>query len=38
VKSAAEALRADTSLKACLKGNRTYAGWDDNFMTTLIAG
>jgi predicted transposase YbfD/YdcC len=30
--------RADTSLKASLKGKRKYAGWDDAFMTTLIAG
>jgi predicted transposase YbfD/YdcC len=30
--------RADTSLKASLKGRRKYAGWDDTFMATLIAG
>jgi predicted transposase YbfD/YdcC len=30
--------RADTSLKASLKGKRKYAGWDDGFMATLIAG
>jgi predicted transposase YbfD/YdcC len=30
--------RADTSLKASLKGKRKYAGWDDAFMATLIAG
>jgi predicted transposase YbfD/YdcC len=30
--------RADTSLKASLKGKRKYAGWDDSFMATLIAG
>jgi predicted transposase YbfD/YdcC len=30
--------RADTSLKASLKGKRKYAGWDDTFMATLIAG
>jgi predicted transposase YbfD/YdcC len=30
--------RADTSLKASLKGKRKYAGWDDTFMAALIAG
>jgi predicted transposase YbfD/YdcC len=30
--------RADTSLKASLRGKRKYAGWDDAFMATLIAG
>jgi predicted transposase YbfD/YdcC len=30
--------RADASLKASLKGKRKYAGWDDTFMATLIAG
>jgi predicted transposase YbfD/YdcC len=30
--------RADTTLKASLKGKRKYAGWDDTFMATLIAG
>jgi predicted transposase YbfD/YdcC len=30
--------RADTSLKASLKGKRKYAGWDDAFMATLMAG
>jgi predicted transposase YbfD/YdcC len=30
--------RADRSLKASLKGKRKYAGWDDAFMATLIAG
>jgi predicted transposase YbfD/YdcC len=30
--------RADTSLKASLKGKRKYAAWDDDFMATLIAG
>jgi predicted transposase YbfD/YdcC len=30
--------RADTSLKASPKGKRKYAGWDDGFMATLIAG
>ena len=30
--------RADTTLKASLKGKRKYAGWDDAFMATLIAG
>jgi predicted transposase YbfD/YdcC len=29
--------RADTSLKASLRGKRKYAGWDDAFMATLIA-
>ena len=30
--------RADTSLKASLKGKRKYAGWGNSFMATLIAG
>jgi predicted transposase YbfD/YdcC len=30
--------RADAKLKASLKGKRKYAGWDDAFMATLIAG
>ncbi len=30
--------RADRSLKASLKSKRKYAGWDDGFMATLIAG
>jgi predicted transposase YbfD/YdcC len=30
--------RADTTLKASLKGKRKYAGWDDAFMAILIAG
>ena len=30
--------RADDMLKASLKGKRKYAGWDDAFMATLIAG
>jgi predicted transposase YbfD/YdcC len=30
--------RADTTLKASLKGKRKYAGWDDTFMATLMAG
>src|SRR3954452_1654948 len=30
--------RADTTLKASLKGKRKYAGWDETFMATLIAG
>jgi predicted transposase YbfD/YdcC len=30
--------RADGTLKASLKGKRKYAGWDDTFMATLIAG
>jgi predicted transposase YbfD/YdcC len=30
--------RADTTLKASLKGKRKYAGWDDGFMAALIAG
>ncbi len=30
--------RADTSLKASLKGKRKSAAWDDTFMAALIAG
>jgi predicted transposase YbfD/YdcC len=30
--------RADTSLKASLKGKRKYASWDNAFMAALIAG
>ena len=30
--------RADTTLKASLKGKRKHAGWDDAFMAALIAG
>jgi predicted transposase YbfD/YdcC len=30
--------RADATLKASLKGKRKYAGWDNSFMATLIAG
>ncbi len=30
--------RADSTLKASLKGKRKYAGWDDGFMAALIAG
>jgi predicted transposase YbfD/YdcC len=30
--------RTDRSLKASLKGKRKYAGWDDTFMASLIAG
>src|SRR3954471_15494115 len=30
--------RADATVKASLKGKRKYAGWDDAFMATLIAG
>lgn len=30
--------RADTTLKASLKGKRKAAAWDNAFMTTLIAG
>jgi predicted transposase YbfD/YdcC len=30
--------RADTTLKASLKGKRKYAGWHDTFMATLMAG
>jgi hypothetical protein len=26
------------ALKASLKGKRKYAGWDDTFMASLIAG
>jgi predicted transposase YbfD/YdcC len=29
--------RADTSLKASLKGKRKYPAWDNDFMATLIA-
>jgi predicted transposase YbfD/YdcC len=31
-------VRADTTLKASLKGKRKYAGWDNAFMAALIAG
>jgi predicted transposase YbfD/YdcC len=37
-KIALNLVRADSSLKASLKGKRKYAGWDDAFMATLIAG
>jgi predicted transposase YbfD/YdcC len=30
--------RADSTLKASLKGKRKYAGWDNAFMAALIAG
>ena len=30
--------RADSTLKASLKGKRKYADWDDGFMATLMAG
>jgi predicted transposase YbfD/YdcC len=30
--------RADTSLKASLKGKRKYAAWDNDFMAMLMAG
>lgn len=30
--------RANTTLKASLKGKRKYAAWDNAFMATLIAG
>src|SRR5689334_1425435 len=30
--------RADSTLKASLKGERKYAGWDDAFTATLMAG
>jgi predicted transposase YbfD/YdcC len=30
--------RADSTLKASLKGKRKYAGWDDSFMAALMAG
>jgi hypothetical protein len=30
--------RADTTLKASLKGKRKYDGWDNTFMAALIAG
>jgi hypothetical protein len=32
------ATRADSTLKASLKGKRKYAGWDDSFMARLMAG
>ena len=31
-------VRADSTLKASLKGKRKHAGWDDAFMAALIAG
>src|SRR3954462_3307765 len=37
-KVALNLVRADTTLKASLKGKRKYAGWDDTFMATLMAG
>ena len=37
-KVALNLVRADSSLKASLRGKRKYAGWDDTFMATLIAG
>ena len=37
-KIALNLVRADTTLKASLKGKRKYAGWDDTFMATLMAG
>jgi predicted transposase YbfD/YdcC len=30
--------RADTTLKASLRGKRKSAAWDDSFMASLIAG
>ena len=30
--------RADTTLKASLKGKRKSAAWDNDFMAPLIAG
>ena len=30
--------RADTTLKASLKGKRKSAAWDNDFMATLMAG
>jgi hypothetical protein len=30
--------RADTTLQASLRGERTSAAWDNGFMATLIAG
>jgi predicted transposase YbfD/YdcC len=30
--------RANSTLKASLKGKRKYAGWDNSFMATLMAG
>jgi predicted transposase YbfD/YdcC len=37
-KVALNLVRADGSLKASLRGKRKYAGWDDAFMASLIAG
>jgi predicted transposase YbfD/YdcC len=37
-KVALNLVRADGSLRASLRGKRKYAGWDDAFMATLIAG
>jgi len=37
-KIALNLVRAGTTLKASLKGRRKYAGWDDTFMASLIAG
>src|SRR5690348_5216451 len=37
-KIALNLVRADTTLKASLKGKRKYAGWDDAFMAALIVG
>jgi hypothetical protein len=36
--SALNLARADSTLKASLKGKRKYAGWDNSFMATLMAG
>ena len=35
---ALDLLRADTSLKASLKGRRKVAAWDDHFMGKLLSG
>jgi predicted transposase YbfD/YdcC len=37
-KVALNLVRTDSTLKASLKGKRKYAGWDDRFMATLMAG
>ena len=37
-KIALNLVRADSTLKASLKGKRNYAGWDDSFMATLMVG
>ena len=37
-KVALNLVRTDSTLKASLKGKRKYAGWDNRFMATLMAG